>query len=205
MIYGSVATASILIQAFCAASERKSCLKFLMFILPSICLLKMPRAISITRLSLDLTAVEVGVSPQKLVDNLQKAATSNNDMSGEAKQLLKKLAEQHSGWTTTAGVHQGGLGGAAGSADPNHHVTVSTGHHVQFNDKMHMKKITGPGFAIPGPQRTEPSRPQQKLDGLKQKYGLNDKQALDVKRRDPSEKEQDAAKRVLAGQHFRGK
>ena len=102
-------------------------------------------------------------------------------------------------WTVTAGMHQGGIGGAAGAADQNHHVTTSTGHHIQFNNRMHLQKITGPGFSAPGPLRQEPSDYQRALDHLKSTYRLDNKQAMEVHRRDPRESEQEAVDRVRAG------
>ena len=144
--------------------------------------------------------IEVGVSPEALVNNLQRQAAKGGDLGREAKQMLGYLGNENRGWTVTAGMHQGGIGGAAGGADPNHHVTTSTGHHIQFNDSMEMKKITGPGFDPPGPARVQPSNTQQELNRLKNDHGLNDKQALQVHTRDRgNENEQQAVDRVRTG------
>ena len=65
---------------------------------------------------------------------------------------------------------------------------------------MHLQKITGPGFDPPGPARAQPSNTQQELNRLKNDYGLNDKQALQVHTRDRgNENEQQAVDRVRKG------
>jgi hypothetical protein len=144
------------------------------------------------------------VNPEALVNNLQKQAALGGDKGREAKQLLGYLGNENRGWTVTTGMHQGGLGGAAGPADPNHHITTSTGHHVQFNDNMHLQKITEPGFDPPGPVRRESTNTQNELNRLKNDHGLTDKQGLDVHRRDRrNESEQQAVDRVRAGGHPR--
>jgi hypothetical protein len=146
----------------------------------------------------DNVPIEANISPEKLVGALQKSASYGGDTGSESKQLLGQLANGGA-WNISAGIHEGGLGGAAGGADPNKHITLSTGHHVQLNDKGELKKITGPGFSRPGPAPQTPSNTQAELNRLKDTHGLNDKQALAVKNRDPRESEEDAATRVKAG------
>jgi hypothetical protein len=148
----------------------------------------------------DNVPIEANISPEKLVGALQKSAAYGGDTGSESKQLLGQLANG-GGWNISAGIHEGGLGGAAGGADPNKHITLSTGHHVQLNDKGELKKITGPGFSRPGPAPKTTSNTQAELNRLKDTHGLNDKQALAVSRRDPRESEQAAADRVKAGKN----
>jgi hypothetical protein len=64
---------------------------------------------------------------------------SGND---QVKELVAILAGQR--WCITAGFHRGGIGGAAGGADPRPHVTLSTGHHVRFDEnRRRLVEITG--------------------------------------------------------------
>ena len=149
----------------------------------------------------DRVPVEANLNPSKLVQNLETSASGNTKAGSESKQLLEHLADTHGGWNVAAGIHQGGLGGAAGGADPNRHATLSTGHHVQFNANSEIQKITGPGFSKPGPGTSQPSKTESSLDSLKQTYGLNDKQAMQVHRLPGGESESAAAERVLSGKN----
>ncbi|MEV6645801.1 RHS repeat-associated core domain-containing protein [Amycolatopsis sp. NPDC051371] len=66
------------------------------------------------------------ISDKKFVGILENLAAGRGEGSRRAKELLKQMQEGR-GWQQTAGIHQGGLGGAAGGADPRPHITVSVG------------------------------------------------------------------------------
>jgi RHS repeat-associated protein len=77
------------------------------------------------------------ISDKKFVGILQDLAKGRGEGSRRAKELLKQM-EEGRGWQQTAGIHQGGLGGAAGGADPRPHITVSVGgrgYHVHVGGK----------------------------------------------------------------------
>ena len=128
------------------------------------------------------TPVEANISPEKLVNSLQQAASGNSPLHSEAKQTLSALAEEHNGWNISAGVHQGGLGGGGFAPDPNKHITLSTGHHVQLNDKNQIKRITGQGIENRRTDTTGHSATDQRRDDLKQQHGLTDQEALKTMR-----------------------
>jgi RHS repeat-associated protein len=76
------------------------------------------------------------ISDKKFVGVLEKLAAGRGEGSRRAKELLKQM-EEGRGWQQTAGIHQGGLGGAAGGADPRPHITVSVGgrgYHVHVGE-----------------------------------------------------------------------
>ena len=125
--------------------------------------------------------IEANVSPGKLIEALQESASSNSVVSSESKQVLQNLAEEHNGWNISAGIHEGGLGGAGFAPDPNKHITLSTGHHVQLNDKGEIKRITGQGIENRRAQNTGPSNTENDLARLKEQYGLSDKEAVKAK------------------------
>ncbi|WP_328457045.1 RHS repeat-associated core domain-containing protein [Amycolatopsis sp. NBC_00438] len=66
------------------------------------------------------------ISDKKFVGILENLANGRGEGSRRAKELLKQMQEGR-GWQQTAGIHQGGLGGAAGGADPRPHITVNVG------------------------------------------------------------------------------
>ena len=66
------------------------------------------------------------ISDKKFVGILENLASGRGEGARRAKELLKQMQEGR-GWQQTAGIHQGGLGGAAGGADPRPHITVNVG------------------------------------------------------------------------------
>ncbi|GLY40460.1 type IV secretion protein Rhs [Amycolatopsis sp. NBRC 101858] len=77
------------------------------------------------------------ISDKKFVGILQDLAKGRGEGSRRAKELLRQM-EEGRGWQQTAGIHQGGLGGAAGGADPRPHITVNVGgrgYHVHVGGK----------------------------------------------------------------------
>jgi hypothetical protein len=120
-----------------------------------------------------------------VLDHLGAHADKNTQLGHQSKALLDHLGSAQGGWKVTAGVHQGGLGGAQGGADPKNHITLSTGHHLRFNAKDELQEITGPGIpqskGRQGP--SEPSATENRLSDLQQKHGLSDTEALKVGQR----------------------
>jgi hypothetical protein len=121
--------------------------------------------------------IQANVNPGRLIDALQESASSDRVGSSESKQVLQTLADEHNGWNISAGIHEGGLGGAGLAADPNKHITLSTGHHVQLNDKGEIKRITGQGIEHRPAKNTGPSDTENDLAHLKEHYGLSDAEA----------------------------
>lgn len=93
------------------------------------------------------------ISRREAVELLNNA-TSNGPVAAPATDLLN-LMRNHS-WCITAGVHAGGLGGAAGGADPETHISVSVngaGYHLRVALKKKMWvlwDITGPALGAVG-------------------------------------------------------
>lgn len=92
-------------------------------------------------------------------------------------------------WSITAGFHRGGLGGAAGGADPRPHITLSTGHHIRFDEtRRRLVEITGPnismsqGRAAAAAAAAPPTGAEQELERWQQ-LGLNQVQALKALRK----------------------
>jgi RHS repeat-associated protein len=87
------------------------------------------------------------ISDKKFVDVLENLSKGRGEGARRATELLKQMREGN-GWQQTAGIHQGGLGGAAGGADPRPHITVSVGnstYHVhvgESNGKLYGQDIT---------------------------------------------------------------
>ncbi len=95
------------------------------------------------------------ISREEAVELLNNA-TTNDPISGPAKDLLHYMGEHD--WCITAGVHEGGLGGAAGGADPEPHISLSChayGYHLRVSNNKKKKMwilwdITGPAEGTPG-------------------------------------------------------
>jgi hypothetical protein len=121
--------------------------------------------------------IQANISPEKLISALQDSASGSSGVHSEAKQTLESLASEYHGWNISAGIHEGGLGGGGFAADPNKHITLSTGQHVQLNDAGVIKRITGNGIEDRRTQNTGPSATEQRLAGLQNQYGLNPKEA----------------------------
>ena len=66
------------------------------------------------------------INDKKFVGILENLAAGRGEGARRAKELLRQMQEGR-GWQQTAGIHQGGLGGAAGGADPRPHITVNVG------------------------------------------------------------------------------
>ncbi|SFW88769.1 RHS repeat-associated core domain-containing protein [Amycolatopsis australiensis] len=87
------------------------------------------------------------INDKRFVGLLEKLAGQKGEAGRRAKELLKQMREGR-GWQQTAGIHQGGLGGAAGGADPRPHITVNVGgrgYHVhvgKFNGQLFAQDIT---------------------------------------------------------------
>ena len=125
----------------------------------------------------DGVPIEANISPEKLVNALQTAASGNSEVHTQAKEMLQKLAHDNE-WNIPAGVHEGGLGGDGRAADPNKHITLSTGHHVQLGNNDSIKNITGPGISDKRIGKTGPSETERQLADLKAQHGLTDRQAV---------------------------
>jgi RHS repeat-associated protein len=67
------------------------------------------------------------INDKKFVNLLHDLASKRGEDGRRAKRLLELMSDRR--WQQTAGVHQGGLGGAAGGADPRPHITLSLGGH----------------------------------------------------------------------------
>lgn len=136
----------------------------------------------------DRVPIIAPISRDDLV-NLLNNATTNKPVAGAATDLLNLMLERD--WCITAGVHAGGLGGEAGGADPEPHISLSvnqTGFHLRVSLKQRMWvlwDITGPltagvrrsaGKAVAA-RRDEPPV----LNGIEQmalEFSLSDADAL---------------------------
>jgi hypothetical protein len=122
--------------------------------------------------------IQKGMNEDKLADHLEYHAQKGDQVGDQARDLINNHLSTGP-WKITAGIHKGGLGGAQGGADPESHVTLSTGHHVRYNDKG-IFEITGPGIreskGRQGP--SEPSDTENQLAHLKETHDLTDQQAL---------------------------
>jgi hypothetical protein len=92
------------------------------------------------------TPIQKGANEKRVVDLLGHHSQSNTQVGKQSRALLDHLGNAGGGWKVTAGVHQGGLGGRAGAADQRQHITLSTGHHLRFNNKGQLMEITGNGI-----------------------------------------------------------
>jgi hypothetical protein len=128
------------------------------------------------------TPIKAGANEDSVLDHLGAHAKKNTQLGHQSKALLDHLGSAQGGWKVTAGIHQGGLGGAQGGADPKNHITLSTGHHLRFNNKNELQEITGPGVpeskGRQGP--SEPSQTENRLSDLQQRHGLTAPEALKV-------------------------
>src|SRR5215471_10143234 len=104
------------------------------------------------------TPITMGANEHSVLEHLGAHADKNTQLGHQSKDLLDHLGSAQGGWKVTAGVHQGGLGGAQGGADPKNHITLSTGHHLRFNNKNELQEITGPGIT-PSKGRQGPKEP----------------------------------------------
>jgi hypothetical protein len=99
------------------------------------------------------TPIKAGANEGKVLDLVGHHSTKGTQVGKQSKELVNQLGNARGGWKVTAGVHQGGLGGAGRAADQRQHITLSTGHHLRFNNKGQLTEITGPGIT-PGKGRT---------------------------------------------------
>ena len=132
----------------------------------------------------DNTPIKVGANEASVLDHLGAHAGKNTQLGHQSKALLDHLGSAQGGWKVTAGIHEGGLGGAQGGADPKNHITLSTQHHLRFNNKNNLQEITGPDIpeskGRQGP--SEPSQTENRLSDLQQRHGLTAPEALKVNR-----------------------
>lgn len=128
------------------------------------------------------TPIKKNANEKSVLKHLDGHAGKNTQLGQQSKDLLKHLGNAQGGWKVTAGVHQGGLGGAQGGADQKNHITLSTGHHLRFNSKDKLQEITGPDVReSKGRQGTkQPSETENRYSGLQQKHGLSATEALKV-------------------------
>lgn len=92
----------------------------------------------------DNVPVEARVNPHRLVNLLVAHMEDRGERGRKVKELLRRMADRR--WCITAGVHQGGLGGAGRGADTNRHITVNAGgrgYHVQLMANDQLQNITG--------------------------------------------------------------
>lgn len=101
----------------------------------------------------------------------------------QVRELVEILAGQR--WCITAGFHRGGLGGAAGGADPRNHITISTGHHIRFDEsRRRLVEITGAnitpseGRAAAQAAAAGPTATEAELQTWMDQHGLTQIQAL---------------------------
>jgi hypothetical protein len=86
-------------------------------------------------------------SEGRLVDYLATFRKADG-IGGQVHELVAILATRP--WKITAGIHKGGLGGAAGGPDRRPHLTLSTGHHLRFGNDSGLIEITGNGISMIG-------------------------------------------------------
>ncbi|MEV7045317.1 RHS repeat-associated core domain-containing protein [Amycolatopsis sp. NPDC051061] len=75
------------------------------------------------------------INDKRFVGLLENLAKGRGEEARRAQELLRQMQEK--GWQQTAGIHHGGLGGAAGGADPRSHITVNVGkkgYHVHVGE-----------------------------------------------------------------------
>lgn len=141
------------------------------------------------------TPIIQAISREELVELLNNG-TTNDPVSGPSKDLLHHMQAQQ--WCITAGVHEGGLGGAAGGADPQPHISISVnGHGYHLRVLQNKKKklwilwdITGPAEGTPGGIRLSKGKQAAAakvavpvvttIDELQRDFALTEKQALKV-------------------------
>src|SRR6266498_4029751 len=116
----------------------------------------------------DNVSVDEELSEDQLLQYLSHYS-GNNHPGPQVRALMTILAGQD--WSITAGFHRGGLGGAAGGADPRDHITLSTGHHLRFrDDRRTLIEITGHGIPLSEAReaaQSGPSQAEQDLDAWK--------------------------------------
>jgi hypothetical protein len=88
--------------------------------------------------------IQQEINEKRLLKNLSTFQKSHG-VGGQVQELVSTLST--TSWKITAGVHQGGLGGAAGTADLRKHITLSTGHHLRLGSGQKIVEITGPGIS----------------------------------------------------------
>ncbi len=131
------------------------------------------------------------IKPQEAVELLNNA-TSNGPVAAPATDLLNLMREH--AWCITAGVHAGGLGGAAGGADPHTHISLSVngaGYHLRVTLKNKMWvlwDITGPGAGMAGHIRLSDGKNAAAarnavpvttgIDDMQRDFALNNRDAL---------------------------
>jgi len=139
------------------------------------------------------TRIEAEMSESRLI-RLFRTFGNPHGVGGQVRELVAILAQGQ--WHITASVHRGGLGGAAGGADPRNHITLSTGHHIRFGTGG-IVEITGPGIEpIAGRAQREqdeaaaaaaaanaaggdsPPPGSSPVEWVKATFGLNDRQAV---------------------------
>lgn len=137
------------------------------------------------------TPIIQAITREDLVDLLNNA-TTNDAVSGPSADLLHYMREYN--WCITAGVHEGGLGGAAGGADPEPHISLSVngyGYHlrvVKKNKLWVLWDITGPAEGTPGGIRLSKGKQAAAarnappvvttIDEFQQEFALTEKEAL---------------------------
>ncbi|CAD5201035.1 hypothetical protein [Pseudomonas sp. FEN] len=129
---------------------------------------------------------------QRGLVELLNNATTNEPVADPATDLLN-LMINHS-WCITAGVHRGGLGGAAGGADPEPHISLSVnavGYHLRVKLKAKtwvLWDITGPTPPAAGAIRLSKGKQAaadrnaapvvSAIDTMRINYGLTEREAL---------------------------
>jgi len=123
------------------------------------------------------TPIAKGINEHQLAEHLERHAQKGDQVGAQSRDLINNHLSQGP-WKITAGIHQGGLGGAQGGADPEYHATLSTGHHVRYNDKG-IFEITGPGVreskGRQGPK--VPSNSENQIADLMKEHGLTEEEA----------------------------
>jgi hypothetical protein len=125
------------------------------------------------------TPIKKGANEGNVLNHLGAHAGKNTQLGQQSKDLLNHLGNVKGGWKVTAGVHQGGLGGAQGGADAKNHITLSTGHHLRFNNKDQLQEITGPSVRQSKGRQggKQPSDTENRMSGLQTKHGLSPQEA----------------------------
>jgi hypothetical protein len=122
------------------------------------------------------------------VVQLVNGATTDSHIRRAAMDLLGLMETKD--WCITCGVHQGGLGGAFGEADPEPHVSLSVGtvgYHLRVlkkNNRYVLYDITGGGTNAPvsagrAQRRKRASPPKQNwVELLQSNFALSDAEAV---------------------------
>ena len=130
------------------------------------------------------TPVTRQVSQENVVEMLDNGASSGRAQR-PARELLRMMLEQE--WCITAGVHCGGIGGVAGDADPNPHISLAVGngnYHLRLVDEEYSTvfDISGPNLPLSEGKEMEYKRnnlpAESRVEELQRRYGITEKQAL---------------------------